>query len=120
MKMNFIKILLICLIVLITTTANAQSYKKELTISGALQPHESFVHRVPLKEGKTRIEAYATDGSIISCQFMDSNGNVLLDQKDTTYCVGNADISLPWYLSIKLTNSQNKMIDYRVDVLIAK
>lgn len=98
-------------ILFISSTALAYDMTSLLTVK-ANQSNESVVS---LPEGRSTVEVWSTGGEKISCVFIDrSNGAVAYESKDTTRCVGRADLSLPAHMLAKITNNGNKDLDIRI------
>ncbi len=104
-------ILLILAILLTSATVFAIN---DWTILGGLKPHETIVRGVNIPEGKTVIEVWTGDNSKISCQFLDVNGNIGLEEDHVNRCVGRANIVLPWHLNVKITNDENQETDFKI------
>lgn len=117
--MKFIGAVLVALVTLIPSSSLAEG--DEVTVIGTLKAHETKLRGIDIMAGKSIVDVYpADDKAKISCQYIDANGKVGLDQADVNICRGAANLSLPWHLTVKVTNLQDKEIDYRIHVYPTK
>ena len=82
-----------------------------------LRPHESNSNVVYLPEGKSTITVKLFNNlpdDKITCQFVDVDGAIGLEQKLTQECIGVTNLVLPWHVKVKVINESNRNIMYRV------
>lgn len=109
--------IVICSLFLLGLTIAADVQAKEKTYMGSLKAKETKTITVELDKGKSEIDAFPEDEqSKINCQFIDLDGSVLLDLKNVNICAGKTTLDLPWPLKVKLTNTENKEINFRIEV----
>ena len=88
---------------------------EDWTILGALNAKQTVARKFDLDKGKNTVEVYSTNKTKISCGFvLDAAGNVGLDQKNTTRCVYNLNVSYSLNAEMHVTNEENKDTEYRI------
>jgi hypothetical protein len=114
--MKYISSLIVAAVVSISALSAARV--DDLTILGRLDPHGSVNHRVNLQQGNTTIEVFNGNAATkISCLYMDVDGSPVLEQKNVYHCLGNVKdktVTIPWHLTVRVTNEEEKEIDYKI------
>ena len=96
-----------------TTAAAADAY--DWTHLANVKAHQTSQTVVELPGGKSTVEVWAHDNAEISCTFIDrGTGNVAYQATKVQRCVGQASLSLPATMTVRITNESNKDLDYRI------
>lgn len=103
---------IIAMILIVSAATPAQP--KDITILSSIKAGDTLKQRIEIPEGKTTIDVWADDSSKITCKFYDGSGNLGLVEENVPRCRGNANIVLPWHLSLQVNAIEHKDIDVRI------
>lgn len=87
----------------------------DITIYNQLPSQESRREQVMVNEGQTSIEVYSDgDREDLTCVFFDGfTGEEVMTQAHTHHCYGVTNkLSLPAYVSVRVTNNEHHQIHY--------
>lgn len=94
---------------------SATAFAYDMTYMFSAKAHQTSQMVVHLPTGKSTVEVFGSNNETISCTFIDrGTGNIAYESKDTTRCVGNANLGLPASMLAKITNNGDRDIDYRI------
>jgi hypothetical protein len=87
----------------------------DLTMLGNLKPNESKPVKVYIPVGELTIQVFSTkDDNEFTCRFLDGAGNLGLEQKHATKCVGHFTSNQHGHITVVILNEQNRAIDYKI------
>jgi hypothetical protein len=110
--MKFLSALIATVALTVSTTALASN---DWTMIGQLKANETKPVKVMIPAGDLTIEVFSDQGGVeFTCQFYDASGNLGLEQHHAVRCVGNVNSLRHSYLTVKITNEQNKPVGYRL------
>lgn len=88
----------------------------ERTIFSSLEAGKSKSYELSVPKGKTSISVEQVDEPIkpiLTCTFS-SDGDVGLEQKKVTQCLGKLELKKETQLTVKVTNESSKTLDFKV------
>jgi hypothetical protein len=94
----------------------------ERTIFSSLESGKSKSYDLTVSKGKTSIAVEQTDDGtkpVLTCTFS-SDGEVGLEQKKVTRCLGKLDLKKEIKLTVKITNESSKTLDFQVKQFAVK
>lgn len=110
--MKFLSASVVLVALCLSTAASADN---DWTIMGQLKANETKPVKVMIPVGELAIEVFSTQGGVeFTCKFYDASGNLGLEQHNAVRCVGNLNSLRHSYLTVSITNEQNKAVDYKV------
>lgn len=113
--MKNIKYLLITLVLTIASVTMAKTVLVDKTYLKSLEGHKSSVTQLDLPAGDSSITVEADDeNAVISCQFVNSNGIVGLEDKNVGKCWGNVAYKMDDKMSVRITNETDSLVDVRI------
>lgn len=110
--MNIFKYILIVIGFGILSISNIGA--QDLTKFGSLDAGQTKSVKVSLDKGKSVVSVYTMGESLLSCKFIDSSGNVGLEQKKVKRCRGESALNAPADITVQITNEDSKPIEYRL------
>lgn len=90
---------------------------KDIMMFGSLKPLEVKESILTLDRGSSNVSVFTTSDTLISCQFIDSNGALTLEQNKVKRCAGSAEVDSTTKITLKVHNEENKMVDYRIHLV---
>jgi hypothetical protein len=87
----------------------------DMTYLALAKPHETKQMSVDLPAGKSVVEVWSEDHSKISCTFVQrATGEVVYEATNVDRCIGNAKLTLPVIITMRITNHEDKDAYLRV------
>lgn len=113
--MKFINYIMAAVTLLVSAPATASVDDVVMDID--LGAHQTRLKGVDIQSGHSIIDVFAVDGtSKFNCKYIDVNGDVVLAKNNVSICRGDIDLKLPWRITVKVFNLEDKPIKYRIHV----
>lgn len=97
---------------LIASSATADN---DITMLGNLKANETKPVKVYIPVGNLTVQVFSTkEDNEFTCRFLDGSGNLGLEQKHATKCVGNFTSNQHGHITVVILNEQNRAVDYKI------
>lgn len=109
------KLLMTSILACLLTVSAGAFADNDLTMLGNLKANETKPVKVYIPVGNLTIQVFSTkEDNEFTCRFLDGAGNVGLEQKHATKCVGNFTSNQHGHITVVILNEQNRAVDYKI------
>lgn len=100
---------------ILTITLVAFSKEPDMTLVGEINKYETKHVKVNLAPGDFNITVFSNqEKALMSCKYLDGAGNLGLEQKLTSRCLGNTKLSQKGFITVVITNESSNTLNYNI------